>query len=430
MHDNNSSLKRSLGVPQAVALGLGSMVGTGVFVSIFLAGGVAGPIFLGSIALAALVATANAMSSAQLAAAHPVSGGTYEYGYRFLRPSLGFAAGLMFLTAKSASAATAALACSSYALALFGIAARGPRVALAVGVALALTAIVAGGVKRTSHVNAVIVAVTIVSLLVFVLPALLAGDFSQLRPAFVPTGGRSAARATLYAAALSFVAFTGYGRIATLGEEIREPAKNIPRAIGATVIVVAILYLVVGLAGAVTLGTGALGRVANAGGAPLEEAALAVGGPVLRTVIAIGAITATLGVLLNLVLGLSRVALAMGRRGDLPRAFGRVARGTPLAAVVLVGVVVAAIATIGDVAVTWSASAVTVLVYYALTNLAALRLPREFRLYPRWVSVLGLLGCLALAAFVDPDVLAFAGAVLGVGVVWFLVAHRVRRLRD
>jgi APA family basic amino acid/polyamine antiporter len=141
----------------------------------------------------------------------------------------------------------------------------------------------------------------------------------------------------------------------------------------------------------------------------------------------VGAITAMVGVLLNLILGLSRVLLAMGRRGDVPASFGRRdARGrTPTAAVVAVGLLVALLALVGDVRVTWSFSAFTVLIYYAITNLASLRLgPRE-RLFPRWIAIAGLLACLFLAFWVETKIWLIGLALIGLGLLW---QHAARRL--
>ena len=102
-------LQRELGLAGATVTGLGSILGTGVFVSLAIAAGITGPSVILAIVLAAGLALCNALSSAQLAAAHPISGGTYEYGYKYLSPRLGFTAGWLFLCAKTASAATAAL---------------------------------------------------------------------------------------------------------------------------------------------------------------------------------------------------------------------------------------------------------------------------------------------------------------------------------
>ena len=204
-----------------------------------------------------------------------------------------------------------------------------------------------------------------------------------------------------------FVAYTGYGRVATLGEEVVEPRRTIPRAIIATVAVVVVLYLAV--AGALLLAQGSLMPDASprsavpmgGGSAPLAEAASQRGLHWLAWVVTVGAVTAMWGVLLNLLLGLSRVVLAMGRRGDLPRRLaGLKEGGEPVAAIVAVALLVAGLTLLGDVKTTWSLSAFTVLIYYSLTNAAALRLPQADRLYPRWVSWAGLAGCIALAAFV------------------------------
>src|SRR6056297_2213831 len=154
---SSGSLRRELGTFGAVMMGLGSIVGTGVFVSIGVASGITGPSVLLAIAIGAVVATFNGLSSAQLAAAHPVSGGTYEYGYRFLTPGLGFTAGWTFLLAKSASAATAALGFAGYALGAFGVEGRAPLVPLALALVIALTGVVLAGMRGSNRTNVVIV---------------------------------------------------------------------------------------------------------------------------------------------------------------------------------------------------------------------------------------------------------------------------------
>ena len=153
-------LKRVIGLPGAVMLGLGSIIGTGVFVSLGIGAGIAGPMVLPAIALAGLVALCNGLSSAQLAANHPVSGGTYEYGHRWLNPSLGFVAGWMFLCAKSASAATAAL---GFALHL----APDHSLPIALATVGAVTALTLTGMQRSNTVNTLIVAAVLLTLFIF-----------------------------------------------------------------------------------------------------------------------------------------------------------------------------------------------------------------------------------------------------------------------
>ncbi|MEO0480557.1 MAG: APC family permease [Planctomycetota bacterium] len=386
------SMQRTVGLGGAILLGLGSILGTGVFVSVGIVSDVAGSWTVLTIALAAIVATFNGLSSAQLAAAHPVSGGTYEYGHRYLSPGWGFSAGWMFLCAKSASAATAALGVSGYVLG------QDAHPAASVLVVALVTLAVLGGLHRSNLVNAILVALTIGTLTVFCVTGLpTVGERSF---------GSDEAPSLLEGTALMFVAFTGYGRIATLGEEVVEPRRTIPRAVILTLIASALLYLAVAYVGGSSLA---------AGPAPLVETASGFGvGPI----VAFGACTAMLGVLLNLILGLSRVALAMGRRGDLPASLGTVSSsGSPTIAVLIVSILIAGLSALGDVKTTWSFSAFTVLVYYAITNLAALRLPSEDRRFPRAISWLGLASCASLAFFVESEVwLGGLGVLLG-GVV-------------
>jgi APA family basic amino acid/polyamine antiporter len=240
---------------------------------------------------------------------------------------------------------------------------------------------------------------------------------------FIPGPGTGGARALLHGSALMFVAFTGYGRIATLGEEVRDPRRVIPRAVIITMIVVSVLYLAVAASGVGVLGASAFGDAAARTAAPLEAVAGALGVPALPGILALAGVTAMTGVLLNLVLGLS---LAMARRGDAPRLLARIheGRGSPVAAVWACGLVVAAITLVGDVRVTWSFSAFTVLVYYAITNLAALRLPPDRRMFPRWISALGLLACLGLAFWVERGIWLLGLGLLAVGIVGHLLARR------
>lgn len=403
---DRADLARVVGLPGAILLGLGSIVGTGAFISIGIAAGIAGPSVVVAIALAACLAACNGLSSAQLAADHPVSGGTYEYGYHYLSPALGFTAGWMFLWAKSASAATAALGLAGYALDAFGIMAPAMRICLAVLSVAGITVLVLGGMTRSNRVNAAIVSFTLFALVAFVVagaPTAVEHSGSTLSGMF---SGVSNPRSLLEAAALMFVAYTGYGRIATLGEEVREPRRTIPRAIIVTLVISAVLYISVSIVAVGAVGASALARFTAATAAPLEEVSRTFSGPLLPRLLAAAAITAMLGVLLNLVLGLSRVLLAMARRRDAPHSLARIERrsSSPRNAVLAVGTGIALISLVGDIALTWSFSAFTVLVYYAITNLAALKLPPEARLYPRWIPAAGLIGCLGLAFWVEPRV--------------------------
>jgi APA family basic amino acid/polyamine antiporter len=437
-----AALPRVVGLPGAVLMGLGSMVGTGVFVSIGFGAEVAGPAVVLAIALAALIATLNGLSSAQLAASHPVSGGTYEYGYRYLTPQLGFVAGWTFLCAKTASAATAALGLAGYVLSALGITAAIWHMLLALGAVFVVTRLVLSGIRRSNAANTAIVGITLFALLLFVisaLPAAVGSGRAHFVPFFAPVDpggvgqagppGESPVKGVLHATALLFVAFTGYGRIATLGEEVREPRRTIPRAILLALLASMVLYIAVGAVGIGSVGASRFAAATREAGAPLESIAYALDLPAARWVLAIGAVTAMLGVLLNLILGISRVLLAMGRRGDMPASFAALDREgtTPTTAVILTGMAIAALVLLGNLRAIWSFSAFTVLVYYAVTNLAALRLPPGERRYPRVIAAIGLLGCLFLAFWVERSVWASGLAITGVGLIWHAIARRAGR---
>lgn len=302
---------------------------------------------------------------------------------------------------------------------------------LAVGAVALFTALVLSGIRRSSTMNILIVSVTLSALgffILFGLPAALERGASNLKP-LLPSAESGGLQAFLYATALMFVAYTGYARIATLGEEVKEPKHTIPRAIIVTLIVTAVLYVLVAV---VAIGGVGAERFANAPGAqatPLELAAQAMDAPLLALVVAIGAVTAMLGVLLNLIIGISRVVLAMGRQGDLPPLFARLRHeGTaPAAAVIAVGIVIGGLASVGSVETTWAFSAFTVLIYYAITNLAALRLPREQRLFPAWIAIIGLAACLLLAFWVPVAIWGAGLALIAAGLIFKAFAPRLWR---
>lgn len=381
-----SELKRELGLGGAIVTGLGSIVGTGAFVAIGIASGMWGDIVFWAIPLAAVVAVFNGMSSAFLAGAFPIAGGTYEYGYQALNPWLGFSAGWLFLLAKTASAATAALGVALY-LGTEG------RVVPILAVA-AVTAMVIAGLRRTAWLNVMLVLVSAGAIVWFAASSLVNDSgVANLTGDWAP-GDLAAAVAFL------FVAYTGYGRIATLGEEVREPETIIPRAVVITLAISAVLYMLVEFGGRAHAGPfwGVEAGIVETGG----------------TVVTIGAIAAMLGVLLNLILGLSRVWLAMGRRGDMPAALARLdGRLEPVAAIVVSAALVAALTLIGDIGLAWSFSAMTVLLYYGLTNLAALAVDRR-----RPTAWLGLASCLFLSFFVPPGIWIAGISLIAVGLLW------------
>jgi basic amino acid/polyamine antiporter, APA family len=403
-----NQLRRDLTLLDAIGVGLGAIIGAGIFVVTGVAAGVAGPAFLLGMLIAAGVATCNALSSAQLAATYPQSGGTYEYGYRLLHPWLGFAAGWMFLASKLAAGGTVALGFAGYLAALIpGL----PERPTAVAAIIFLVGVNYFGVSKGGRLNTIIVSITLAALGYFVIAGILAFDGDNLRP-FAPAGWQG----MLQSAALLFFAYTGYARLATLGEEVHEPKVTIPRAIIIALGTAALLYAAVAL-----MAVGGVGAEAMAGtSSPLERAAAAFTLPGAGLVIGIGGVMAMLGVLLSQVLGISRMTFAMARRHDFPAFFDHVnpAYGVPDRGLFLTGFFLILVAVFGTLKVIVAAASFTILLYYSITNLAALRMDTADRLFPPWIAVLGLTSCLTLAVTLSPTIIASGLGLLVVGFVF------------
>src|ERR1700760_3753756 len=297
-------LERRLGTFDAVTIGLGSMVGAGIFVALAPAAKAAGTGLLIGLAVAAVVAYCNATSSARLAALYPQSGGTYVYGRERLGEFWGYAAGWSFVVGKTASCAAMALTVGYYVWPQYAH-------AVAVGAVVALTAVNYRGIQKSAMLTRVIVGVVLGGLARGVVRAVGVrdGDESGLAPRDDAT-----VRGVLQAAGLLFFAFAGYARIATLGEEVRDPARTIPRAIPIALGITLVVYTVVAIAVVSELGSAALASAS----APLADAVRAAGFPAMEPVVRVGAAVAALGSLLALMLGVSRTTLAMARDRHLP----------------------------------------------------------------------------------------------------------------
>ncbi|WP_393097731.1 APC family permease [Streptomyces sp. LN325] len=411
MTQSGSSLRRTLGTTDAVVVGLGAMVGAGIFVALGPAARAAGSGLLLGLAVAAVVAYCNAMSSARLAALYPASGGTYVYGRERLGAFWGYLAGWSFVVGKTASCAAMALTVGAYVW---------PEQAHAVAVAavVALTAVNYGGVQKSAWLTRAIVAVVLSVLASVVVVCLGSGASDAGR---LEVGVSDGAGGVLQAAGLLFFAFAGYARIATLGEEVRDPARTIPRAIPTALGITLVVYAAVAVAVLSVLGPDGLGQAP----APLADAVRAAGVPGLVPVVRVGAAVAALGSLLALILGVSRTTLAMARDRHLPEALAAVHPRfqVPHRAELAVGAVVAALAATVDVRGAIGFSSFGVLAYYAVANAAAWTL----RPTPvvRVVPVVGFVGCVTLA-FALPWVSVVAGAaVLGVGAAAYGVRKRV-----
>lgn len=414
----SEALARRLGTTDAVMIGLGSMIGAGVFAAFGPAAKAAGTGLLIGLVLAAMIAYCNAVASAQLAAVYPTSGGTYVYGRERLGDWWGFTAGWGFVIGKTASCAAMALTFSSYAV-------PGPwwaqRLAAVVAV-VGLAALNYRGITKTALLTRVLVVTSLTALTVAVVGVAVGGhatldhlgDWSALA-----AGG---AYGILQAAGLLFFAFAGYARIATLGEEVRAPQRTIPRAILIALFLTVAVYLTVGVAALLAAGPEGLARAS----APLVAAVAAAGADGVAPVVRIGAALAALGALLALLAGIGRTGLAMARHRDLPGWLAAVhpRYRVPHHAEIALAVLVSALVLITDLRGVIGFSSFGVLIYYAIANAAAFTQPARDRRWPRWLNLLGIVGCLALVI-----TLPWPSVIAGVAVFAFGLAGRGLLLR-
>lgn len=397
------------------------MLGTGVFAVWAPAAAAAGPWLLFAVVLAGIVAVCNAASTADLAVAHPESGGGYVYGRERLCPAAGRLAGVAFVVGKSASAAAAAGVFGSYVLPSQPL----PAAVLVIVVATALNM---AGVRWTAGSAYALVGGTLAVLIVASLIGLMsAGGDPAIASAATPpaepvatSGGGVLGIAT--AAGLVFFAFAGYARIATLGEEVKDPDRTLRRAIILALGIALAVYLLVALALLVGLGPDRLATEAS----PLVALVDSGRAPALGVLVRVGAAVAAGSALLSVLVGISRTTLAMARRGEVPGWLAAIGiRGTPWRADLAGGVVAVVVAALAGPVAAIALSACSVLVYYAVINVAALRLPAALRRWPAWTSMLGLVLCVTLAVLLPlPQVLITAAAL---AVTWTFCALWARR---
>jgi len=406
---STAPLRRSLGTSDAVFIGLGSMIGAGVFAAFSPAAQAAGAGLLVGLVIAAIVAACNALASAQLAAAYPVSGGAYVYGREQLGEWWGFVAGWSFVVGKTASCAAMALTFAAYA------APEGWQKPVAIAAVVGLAAVNYRGVTRTARLARIIVVLVLASLAVAVAASTAAGIHS-------PAGSISSSLfaagpyGILQSAGLLFFAFAGYARIATMGEEVRNPSRTIPRAIIIALAIAIVVYAVVGATLLATLGPVSLAESR----APLRDAATAGGWLWAAPVVTVGAALAALGALLALIAGVGRTSLAMAREADLPGWLSAVhprSRVPHRAEVAVAALIVLLVLTV-DLRGAIGFSSFGVLLYYFVTNAAALRQTTESRRFPRPLFVLGAVGCLVLAATLPLTAIIGGVVVLGLGLLY------------
>lgn len=400
---------RRLGPLGASAIGLSSMIGAGVFYVWAPAAQRAGSWFLLALVVAGTIALLNALVMAQLSLENPVSGGAYRFGQKYVSPRVGFLAGSLFLIGKTSSAGAIALVAARYL-------APDQAPIVAAGLVALFVALNITGIRTTAGVSMVVV-VVVLGVLVTTLGVswpVATGQFE-----WVDAGGLG----VLQAAGLMFFAFAGYARMATLGDEIKNPRRVLPAVIVGTLLAVLVLYGLIGWVLSATIGVSALASST----APLAE--LAPSG--LAPVVIAAAALASLGSLAAILAGLSRTSMAMAQAGDLPSRLGFVWSRTssPVVAELVMGMAAITVVLFFDPLWLVGASSGAVLSYYAIAHWSATRQPAAERVLPGWLPWIGLVGCLVLVVTLPwQSVIATAVAIVLVLGVWSLRARRGQKL--
>jgi len=404
-----SGLARRLGPLGASAIGLSSMIGAGVFYVWAPAAERAGSWLLLALVIAGTIALLNALVMVQLSLENPVSGGAYRFGQKYVSPRVGFLAGSLFLIGKTSSAGAIALVAARYL-------APDHAPVVAAGLVALFVALNITGIRTTAGVSMVVV-VVVLGVLVTTLGVswpIATGQFE-----WVDTGGFG----VLQAAGLMFFAFAGYARMATLGDEVKNPRRVLPAVIIGTLLAVLLLYGLIGWALSTKLGVSALASSA----APLAE--LAPSG--LAPVVIAAAALASLGSLAAILAGLSRTSMAMAQSGDLPSRLGFVwpRTSSPVVAEVIMGVAAIIVVLLFDPLWLVGASSGAVLSYYAIAHWSATRQPVAERVLPSWLPWVGLVGCAVLVVTLPwQSVIATAVAIAVLLVLWSFRARGRQKL--
>jgi basic amino acid/polyamine antiporter, APA family len=407
-------LKREIGLFGASALGIGAIVGSGIFIVTGIVAGLAGPALIVSVLIAGVIAVFSAMSVAELSAYLPEEGGTYSFARKLISPFTGYIAGWIWVFSNIFVGAAVSLGFAQYFVTIFpGI----PVNVIAVIICLVFLAVNYVGVKESTLINNILVTLKVLILLFFI--AFAAGYFkiSNFSP-FAPAGPNG----ILMGAALIFFAYTGFARVTIMAEEVQNPVHTIPRSIYIALGISTILYILVGLMATGLVGTEALSN----SGSPLADAIRVTGSPGATLVISIGAMIATASVLLTTIMGVSRIVFAMGRTNDLPAFVSRLHPrfSTPHVAVVTAGAFMVAAILLADLVLVVTVSTFAMLLYYFIANIAAMKIPVGVRRYPGFIPVIGVVTCLGLIAYLGRTAWIIGLAGLGIGICIYVFRNR------
>lgn len=399
-------LKKTFGLFDAFNIGIGAIIGAGIFVVTGIGASLAGPALLLSLLISAGIAAFTALSFAELSVRIPKEGGGYEFAHELISPFAGFITGWLWLISNVVVGAVVSLGFAHYFALFFQI----PVHITAVIACITITTVNYLGARDLEIVNNFLVVFKLFILISFIAFGIQAVNGENITSSFLPTGSIG----VLKGAAFMFFAFAGFARITVIGEEVKDPKKTIPRAIILALVISTIIYLLVSYT---AIGLVGYQELANSG-SPLADAAH-LEGNVMMLLISLGALAATLSVLLTTLLGTSRVSFAMARNHDLPQFFEKLhpRRNIPYVSILIFGTVMTLFAAFTDLTSAVAISNFVSLFYYAMANFAALKIKRPS--YPRIVPIIGLFSCILLLFFLTPSAWIIGSLSILIGIVYY-----------
>ena len=413
-----TKLKRSIGLWSAVAINVGAIIGGGIFVVTGIVAGYAGSALIISMIIAGIIAIITATSLARLASWQPVEGGVYEYGRQLVSPFSGFLAGWMWLVANTFTGAAVSLGFAYYFTTAFPIL---PTNLVAAVLCLGFTVLNLIGAKESTRVNNVLVSIKLAILAFFVIFGTLycnSGNFIPFNPL---TNG------VLYGSFFIFFAYGGFARVTIVAEEVKDAKRNVPRALLLSLGISMVIYVLVGVVAIGLLNPHAL----SISSSPLSSAMKATGNTFAVNIIAVGGLVATASVLLTAILGVSRMAYSMARRNDLPSPLARLHSKflTPYYAILGSGILMAILVLIVDLTKVVAVSTFALLFTYSITNISAFKLKENLSRH-KVLPLFGLATCLMLLAFIllaSPQAWVIGVAFLILGTIYYSAWKKIKQ---
>ncbi len=410
-------LKREIGLFSATALGIGAIIGSGIFIVTGIVAGIAGPAMIISVLIAGIIALFSALSVAELSAYLPEEGGTYAFAQKLISPFAGFIAGWIWIFSNIFVGAAVSLGFAHYFVTLFPAV---PVKIIAVIICIIFLTINYIGLEESTLLNNLLVTLKVLILLFFIAFGL--GFFASshfIPPAPFGTTG------ILAGAALIFFAYTGFARVTIMAEEVKDPEKTIPRSIYLALGISTLLYVLVSLVAVGLIGTPDLAL----SGSPLADAIRVTGSPAAVMVISLGAMIATASVLLTTIMGISRIVFAMARNNDLPLALSNISPrfSTPHYAIWVTGAFMVAAIILADLTLVVAVSTFAMLIFYLIANISASRIPSQYQRYPAIVPVIGVLTCAGLVVFLGINSWIIGIIGLAIGIAWYGVRRWMKK---